>query len=150
MFHLTDDTESDDIEVRRIVRSLREMRVIRLGESPLTVAAPAAFAAVPVPDVADGPSAAYADEAEQRYFDLYLHSYDGSYDAFAAQCAAVYGDRAGGIVSNSPIVKYFTVNGEGMTVLIDLGGGNAAELRFRAVEGDMDWASEIVRSLRVG
>lgn len=61
MFHLTDDTESDDIEARCIVRSLREMRVIRLGESPLTVAAPAAFAAVPVPDVAGGPSAAYAE-----------------------------------------------------------------------------------------
>ena len=47
-------------------------------------------------------------------------------------------------------MKYFTVSGACMPVMIDLGGGNAAELRFRSGSGDMDWAMEIVRSLRAG
>ena len=150
VFHLTDETEKDDMEARRMIRSLREMRVVRLGNSPLTVAAPAAFVEAPPTDTAGGPSATYADAAEQRYFDLYLHSYDGSFDTFAVRRAAVYGDRAGGIVTYTLLVKYFSVSGGHMTALIDLGGGSAAELRFRSDSGEMDWALEIVRSLRAG
>lgn len=135
---------------QRIIDSLTKMVVIRLGDSPLIIAAPPAFTAGAVTDVENGQTAAYESAAQKRYFDIYLCQYDGGFDTFVTQRAAAYGDKAGGVVNYTPMVKYFTVSGECMPVLIDLGGGNAAELRFRSADGNMDWAFEIVRSLRAG
>ena len=142
--------DGDDAPAKQIIDSLTKLLVIPLGDSPLRVAASPVFQKDTVRDSANGQTAAYADEAEQRYFDLYLHSYDGSFDAFVSERAASYGGKAGGIVTYTPLVKYFTVSGEWMSALIDLGGGRAAELRFRPVGDNMDWAMEILRSLRAG
>ena len=145
-FYLPD---GDAAPAERIIGSLTKMLVIPLGDSPLCVAASPAFQAGAVTDAANGQAAAYADAGQGRSFDLYLHSCDGSFDAFVSDCAASYGGSAGGIVTYTPLVKYFTVSGEWMSALIDL-GGKAAELRFRPAGGDMGWALEIVRSLRAG
>ena len=141
--------DGDAAQAERIIGSLTKMLVIPLGDSPLCVAASPAFQAGAVTDAANGQAAAYADAGQGRSFDLYLHSCDGSFDAFVSDCAASYGGSAGGIVTYTPLVKYFTVSGEWMSALIDL-GGKAAELRFRPAGGDMGWALEIVRSLRAG
>ena len=140
----------DAAPAKQIIDSLTKMRVIRLGDSPLRVAASPAFTEGAVTDAANGQTAAYADAAHKRYFDLYLHSYTGSFDAFVTERAASYGGKAGGVVTYTPMVRYFTVGGECMPALIDLGGGKAAELRFRPAGENMDWAMEIVRSLRAG
>ena len=161
VFHLAEAEDAGGIAAKRIVRSLKKMLVIRLGDSPLTVAAPGAFTEAEATDAAGGQAAAYEDAAQGQYFDVYLYGYDSGLDSLAAERAASYNGKAGGVVTWTPMVKYFTVGGLGesggrygcdrcLCALIDLGGGEAAELRFWLSEGDADWAMEIVRSLRAG
>lgn len=149
---------ADNGEVPGILGTLSKTVSVRLGDSLFSLSLPDAFSESALPDGANGQTGAYADGQAKRYIDIYYNSNAGDFDAFASALGKDWGREDGSLQRFSLIVRYYTGGtvpaqrqAHGVTCCmpcaIDLGGGKAATVVFRADDADFGWALDILGTL---